>query len=581
MTAGSYAYPEVTDRRPESTTDDMDAMLADLRGAALRWVEAPVEERIALLWQVMEDTAAAAEGWVADACEAKGIELGGPLDWEEWYGGPALVVRNARLLRETLKDIRDHGRPLPPGPVTQRADGQTVVQVYPTDRWDELLGGGMTGEVWMEPGVNPGNLKATMARAYRPEVLTEPEVCLVLGAGNVASIGPMDVLYQLFYYLRPCILKTNPVNEWVGPHWELALKALIDADVLRVAYGGADVGQYLVNHDEVDAIHITGSDKTYDAIVWGPGEEGQQRKASGEPLITKPVTAELGNVSPLIVVPGPWSDADIEYQANHIAGSLVQNAGFNCNATRVVITHKHWNQREQLLEAIKAALARHPERHPYYPGAEDRWQRFIDEHPDAHVVGDDGPGCVPWTFIEDVNPEQRDSIVFTVEAFNGVFGETALDVERDVPTFLRAAVDFANHSHWGTLSATIIAHPSSLQDPTIGPAIEQAIADLEYGSIGLNVWAAAAYAATSTTWGAFPGHPPHDIQSGTDVVHNTFLFDHPQKTVMRAPFKVSPPPLWHIGSPMVGATRALPAFEVDPGIGKVPAVLAAAMKKRG
>ncbi|MEX1287416.1 MAG: aldehyde dehydrogenase family protein [Acidimicrobiia bacterium] len=579
MTAGSYAFPAVIDRRAESTTDELDAMLADLTAAAPRWVGASLDERMALLERVMEATAAAAPAWVADACEAKGIELGGPLDWEEWYGGPTLVVRNARLLRDTMRDLRDHGRPIPPGPVTQRADGQTIVGVYPTDNWDKLLGGGMTGEVWMEPGINPGNLKAAMAKHYRPEVTAEPEVCLVLGAGNVSSIGPMDVLYQLFYYQRTAILKTNPVNEWVGPHWEQALAPLVEADVLRIAYGGAEVGQYLVDHDAVAAIHITGSDKTYDAIVFGPGEEGAERKAADDPRIHKPVTAELGNVSPVIVIPGPWSDDDIAYQADHIAGSLVQNAGFNCNATRVVITHQHWNQREQLIEAIKESLARHPQRMPFYPGAEDRWERFMDEHPHAHVVGDQGPGCVPWTFIEDVNPDQHDSIVFTVEAFNGVFGETALDVERDVPTFIRAAVDFANHVHWGTLSATVLAHPSSLADPVIGPAIEEGIANLRYGSIGLNVWAAAAYAATSTTWGAFPGHHRTDIQSGVDVVHNTYLFDHPQKTVMRAPFRSTPPPLWHVGSPMVGAARGLPAFEADPRLGNVPGVLAAALKR--
>ena len=39
--------------------------------------------------------------------------------------------------------------------------------------------------------------------------------------------------------------------------------------VLRLVYGGIDVGKYVCSHNGIDAIHLTGSDKTYDAIVWG------------------------------------------------------------------------------------------------------------------------------------------------------------------------------------------------------------------------------------------------------------------------------------------------------------------------
>ena len=46
----------------------------------------------------------------------------------------------------------------------------------------------------------------------------------------------------------------------------------------------------------------------------------------------------------------------------------------------------------------------------------------------------------------------------------------------------------------------------------------------------------AIYGLVSPTWGAYPGHTPEDIQSGSGVVHNTWLFDHPEKSVVRAPF---------------------------------------------
>ena len=61
--------------------------------------------------------------------------------------------------------------------------------------------------------------------------------------------------------------------------------------------------------------------------------------------------------------------------------------------------------------------------------------------------------------------------------------------------------------------------------------------DLRYGAIGVNVWHALAFAMGSTTWGAYPGHSRTDIESGTGVVGNAAMFDRPQKSVVRGPFR--------------------------------------------
>lgn len=47
----------------------------------------------------------------------------------------------------------------------------------------------------------------------------------------------------------------------------------------------------------------------------------------GHPPIDKPVTVELGNVSPIIVVPGKWSDQDLDHHAEIVAAALVHNSG--------------------------------------------------------------------------------------------------------------------------------------------------------------------------------------------------------------------------------------------------------------
>ncbi|GIT57760.1 MAG: hypothetical protein Ct9H300mP18_11890 [Candidatus Neomarinimicrobiota bacterium] len=86
---------------------------------------------------------------------------------------------------------------------------------------------------------------------------------------------------------------------------------------------------------------------------------------------------------------------------------------------------------------------------------------------------------------------------------------------------------------WGTLGANIIIHPKTIKQ--LGPDLENIISELKYGSIGINTWCAMAFLTAECTWGAFPGHATNDIQSGNGVVHNTRLFDKPEKTVVLCP----------------------------------------------
>ncbi len=318
------------------------------------------------------------------------------------------------------------------------------------------------------------------------------------------------------------ILKTNPVNAYLAPLMEESFRVLIEPGFLRIVNGGAAQGAYLCNHPGVDEIHITGSDKTFDAIVFGSGTAGAARKAEGKPMLNKRVTGELGNVSPVIVVPGPWSANDLTYQAEHIVSMLTNNAGFNCNATRVIILQAGWEQREQLLQEIRAMLQKVAPRHAYYPGAKDRQQAFIAAHPEAERFGMATSEQLPWTLIANVNPEHVDDMCFTTEAFCGLFAETALDTS-GVVEYIDRAVAFANEHVWGTLNATIIVHPQSLKDPQVVAAIERAVADLRYGTVGVNYWGGTGFALAVTTWGAFPGHTLENIQSGTGVVHNTLI----------------------------------------------------------
>lgn len=573
---GSPQFPVIADSIQPSTREEMDAALRVLQEHKNAWVALSLRSRVALVDTLIQDFAALADRWVAACCEAKGIS-NTSFAGEEWGTGPFTLLKQLRQLRQSLLDIETLGAPRIPGPVTTRADGQVVAQVFPQTPYDRIFFTGLTAEVWMEPGVTADGLAQTQATIYQDKQHAG-KVALVLGAGNVSSIAPLDILYKLFVEDQVVALKMNPVNAYLGPLIQESFRALIEPGFLRVLYGGAAEGAYLCNAEGVEEIHITGSDKTFDAIVFGAGAEGAQRKAENRPLLNKRITGELGNVSPVIVVPGPWSRSDLAYQAEHIVTSLTNNAGFNCNATRAVIQYATWERRRTLLGEMRRILGELSTRDAYYPGAQDRQRMFVATHPEAEQFGPDDGKKLPWTLIANVDPAQVNDVCFTTEAFCGLFAETTLEAA-SVVEYIDKAVDFANEHVWGSLTATLIVHPESLKDPRITEAIERAVAKLRYGSIGVNYWGGTSFILGTTTWGAFPGHPINDIQSGNGVVHNTLMFSQPQKSVLRAPFRSVPTPPWFALQGKKGSKvfPKLARMEAHPGPWRVPGILGSAV----
>ena len=558
---------------------ELDQHVQDLKANKGKWAATGIPERIQLLRQVARSTGAVADQMVEAACEAKGIEIDSPQAGEEWLGGPVTIIRNARLLMESLEQIQRRGTPrLGLDEVRTRVDGQVVADVFPRGVYDRLLFAGFRAEVWMEPGVDEGRMRERMARSYRGTAATlDGALALVLGAGNVASIGPMDVLHKLFVENQVCVLKMNPVNDYLGPHVERAFAPLVGADLLRVVYGGVDVGEYLVHHPDVEEVHITGSDRVHDIIVWGkPGADQQANRDAGTPRLTKPISSELGCVTPVIVVPGRWSEKDLDFQAANVATMVANNASFNCNAAKLLVTSRRWPQRMEFLRRVERVLASLPEREAYYPGADLKYDEFLAAHPEARPLASRRQGSIPWTTIFDVDPDDTEDIVFKREAWCGVLAETTLGGQ-DGFGYLRRAVDFVNDHVWGTLSCVVLIHPDTQQQ--LGSRFEQAIADLRYGSICVNHWAALSYGLGYTTWGAYPGHTLEDIGSGRGVVHNTLMFDSPQKSVVYGPFSAFPKPPWfstHRRSHQVG--RSLARFEQSPSLTRALGVVYHALR---
>jgi len=566
----------------------LDSDLATLVAHKDEWARLPVTEKIRLLRAVRAGVARVADRWVDAAVRAKGIPAGSPWEGEEWLSGPYSLLYGIAALERTLERLARGESPLPAtAAIRTRPDGQVVVDVFPEDAFDRILHSGVRAEVWMEPGVKAAGLRDHMAAICRREA-PSGKVALILGAGNISSIAPLDLLHELYAEGAVSILKMNPVNDYLEPFFAEAFASLVERGFVRFASGGVEVGAFLAEHPLVEEIHITGSERTHDAIRFGTGPDGVERKRRGEPRNRRRITAELGGVGPTIVVPGPWSPADLRFQAESVVSQKMHNGGFNCIASQVLVVAEGWPQREEFLAVLRETFRSVPPRHPYYPGAEARQAAAVAAHPSAELLDAPGAAGVPRTFIPGVDASDADAHAFREEFFGGVLAETCLpgDTAAD---FLSNAVRFANERLRGTLGANLIVDPVTAR--ALGPKLDSAIAGLRYGSVSVNTWTGVAYLIPQATWGAFPGHTDADIQSGRGVVHNTLLLDRPQKTVVTGRFRpfprawlsgdfhLGPKPPWfvtHRSAEQVG--RLLTRFAEKPSFGALPAIIATALK---
>lgn len=512
----------------------IDDAIDALATGSVTWSHLTLGQRAKLLESLRSTVVANTEAWAEIAATSKGLGPGHPLRGEEWLGGPYGVLTAIDAYRRTLTKLARGGSPLD-GLKIDTAPGDRVrVHAFPLDAMDGILLSGHTGEVWLEPGVTEAEALRTAGLAQLSP--TKPGgIGLVLGAGNVTSIPVLDVLYELLANNRVSILKVNPTQDALVPVFERALAPLIEAGFVRIVTGGGDVGAYLTQLPAIDHVHITGAAATFDTIVWGPStgpgaSQTARRRREGRPRLKKPITAELGGVSPIIVVPGLWSDADLAFQAEHVATMRLQNSGHNCIAGQVVLISSDWPQRDAFLAALEKAYAAAPARPVWYPRASERLEAAASRFPDALWFADGTRALV------ELDAEQDASALEQTEYFAPVLG--VVDVPGLGQEFLDNAVVHANDRLAGTLGANLIIDPVT-QD-ALGDGFEQAIAELRYGSIAINTWTAFVYLQPTLTWGGFPGATIDAVGSGIGVVHNALLLDRVERSVARGPFRPFP-----------------------------------------
>ena len=553
-----------------SDLESLDVAIRDLKEGLPSWLETPLPAKIRLLESVRHRLGEEAEGMVAAACDAQGTAPDGPWIGHQW-SAVWPFLQHLRAFEEVLGRIAAGKPPLPDSAVHTLANGQVAVDVFPVTWSEKVLYSGSHTQVWIQPGVTAEQVRADAARAYRGDGFESPGVALALGAGNIASLPAIDVLYLL--YAEGCVvaLKMNPVNAYLRRFLERIFADFVDRGWLRFVDGGAQEGHYLAHHPKVDRLHMTGSAATYDALVWGTGEQGDRNRASGRPLLDKPFTCELGGVNPMIVVPGDWSAADVRRQADKIVGFKLLNCGHICAAPQILILPQDWPQADELLEQVRELMRTLPPNAPYYPGTDENVARALAGQPGAEPLQGEGRRVL----VTGLDPAE-DASLFSDEVFADVLGVVRLPAAT-VADYLAAATEFANGRLAGSLAATMLVNPATVK--AHAGAVERAVADLRYGAVAVNEYAVMVDTLGYATWGGYPGATPADVGSGIGVVGNAFLLPKPQKSVLTGEFHPLMKPTTAASHRTIATLfRRLVHFEATDHVTDLPGIFLAAMR---
>ncbi|OEC89662.1 aldehyde dehydrogenase family protein [Acinetobacter sp. YK3] len=554
-----------------ATKAQLDTAIQDLSLGIVKWANSNLQERIALLKKTHASIATASEDWAKAAILAKGTPQGS-LEGEEWMSGPYATLNGFTAVIESLEKLAQGKSPLDGVKASKAPNGRIKFRMLPSNFYEFNLFHGFRGDLWLEPGVSEAEARAKAGLGAK-RLGENGGVGLVLGAGNISAIGPLDMLYELIAHNRAVVLKLNPTFGSLLDIYKQAFAPLIEANLLRVVNGDAETGAYLTDHIGIKHVHITGSGITHDKIVWG-----STTTKVGRPILNKPITSELGGVSPIIIVPGKWSKADLRYQAENVVTQRTHNGGHNCIAGQAIILSKDWEQKDEFLTIVAEEFEKAAKRPTWYPGSEAKLAAAQAAYPNAKRIKD--------TLLIEVN-EQTSQDLLTTEYFAPVLGHIALE-GTDVD-FFRNAVAFANNELDGSLGASIIVAPRDRK--AMGQAFENTLADLRYGTIGINVWSAIGFLVPSLSWGAFAGNTLENVGSGIGIVHNSHLVERTERSVIWGPFRpfprsfingeiaLSPKPAWFVTARSAKDTaQKLTQFSVKPSVTKMLKIFVDAFK---
>lgn len=514
--------------------------------------------------------------WGNAAAASRGLENNRLIHDFGFVLGPGLFGFHLVSWIETYEALVATGAP-PAASKSRTVSGNiTAVTVAPFSTLETIAAGGQRFELWLAPG-KPPTQGAVLKNA-------KAGVCGILAAGNVEA--PYDLLSKMFGEAQVAVYKTHPnLANSTTKFQRQIFKKLIDDGYLAIVEGNVAPGQLLTVDPQVDQLLMTGGQATFDAIVWG--RDVAANKAANKRAVTKPFDAELGAVSPWIIVPGQWTDAELKHHAEFLVACKMANAGAVCASPQAIIVDGAWPQLDKFQALVSTTAKAFPEQPIFYAGSCARENAIVDgtigkgasvEWVGGRPVGDRNERNEREPVrVAVLNKVAANTPLVKTEAFAPVFGFVPIGgTNGDAKAFLKAAVAFANNECYGTLSGSLIIDPRT-EAAIGGAALDEAIKDLKYGSIGINDWGGSAVFKGVGRWGAAPGaHTELDIQSGVGYIGNARLFDHAEKTVVYSPF-VSPGHFTPPSEARIKVLQRMAWYAVQPTTFRLISLLSAAL----
>jgi len=513
---------------------DVERQIGALAAGSVAWAGRTPAERAALAVRTAHTVATAADAWI-DAAAGIKQSHGAVVDAEETATGPLVTLRLLLLTARALADIGRTGLPQVARPprlahAGERTTARIEVDVLPGlgphgSLRDGTIFGGHSATVRC---ADPGGIDAFL-RSWRAEADRRPRtggVALVLGAGNVTGLAPADCVSQIFEHGRAVFLKLHPLHAPLRHVLSDALRPLVEAGLLVIVAGGAEVARAALAAPGLDHVHLTGGAAAFDALVWGG------RRHEGTPTLAQSITCELGNVTPWIIVPGRYTPAHLAAQADLVAASIANNTSFNCIATKLVVTARSWEQREEFLGLVDRRLKTLPPRPAWYPGSAAAWETVTGAPPPRD-------GTLPCVFRTGLDPD-RDPQFVDREWFVPVAAEIPLAAD-SIEDFCGRVRDLVARLP-GSLAASVTLPPGLAAHDAA--RAELLVEHLPFGVVAVNTWSALAYSIGHVPWGGFPGSTLADPRSGIGHIHDPLLLPLVHNSILRGPLAPWPKPAW-------------------------------------
>ena len=513
------------------TKIDIDRNINSLRVNSKEYSKIENSKLISLLEESINNIKEVAYYWATISAEKKGV-TGTAGEGEEWLGGPFATVFGMQYYIDTLKDLN---KPLDSNLFNNELN---TYKVFPNNFLEKIFFPFISAEVKFNKNIKFNEIEEY--RGFAMRYSHDSSISLILGAGNVSCIPLLDAIYHLVAKRSVVYIKLNPVNDYLLPVYEKVFKNFISLGYVVITKGSIDESKYMTNHNGIDHIHLTGSDETYEHIVYGKLLNDDEKKLKNiKKVNNKSFSSELGNVTPIIVHPGNWSNSELKFQARKIVTAKLNNGGFNCISAQIVILPEEWNQTDKLIKYIKMYMKKIDDRLSYYPNSlkvlnglekDKNYERLNDQTcATPHLSRE----------IKAYSKFETSEIWGTSIYFKKISYEDELD-------YVNKAITYCNKTLWGNLGATVLI--KKYNHKKIKPITNTYVDNLKYGTVAINEWSAIGFIIPTLPWGGYPGNRDNDIQSGQDFVHNSMFFESPLNGVVYSKFRMSNiiDPLWFV-----------------------------------